>query len=263
MNEAREPKLNDRSKLTECVRVCLTRRAIKRFVSMLGTGELFLESQKWPGYGLAAESAHRAIWRLFDEEVQRLPQPAKQWLQSWLQRKPNFDTFDWVSFEQAIERGEFPRLPKSDIERKNFVAEYLRQTMLSRVGQFARLWNGPARQRSDFFESFAGDMAVAAETGLQSFFILLAEPRRPTDFKSVNDRQLKYQLASLWMPACLWAISTGGVAKVLEELYPRSGPYTDRAVAIAVRSLHLWRQRKPTYWGVKIRGGRAARFLPL
>lgn len=227
--------------LTEEVRVYLTRRAIKRLVGMLKTQAVFMESQTWPGYDKAAESAHRAFWRWVEAEIARLPRNARGSLKRWLQRQPDFSRFNWATVPQDMRT----LLPQPMPEKQLWIAEFIRQETLVRVAQFSLFMNSAARQEPDLFAAFAPDMWSAEQTGLKSFFHLLAKTRRLTKFKSDNDRMLKYQLMSLWIPACFWAISTGRISKTIEDLYPRGGEYKERVVARQVHALGLWRLPKP------------------
>lgn len=245
--------------LTEQVRVYLTRRAIARVVALHRTQDVFMQSQTISGYGEAAESAHRAFWRWVEREIADLHGEARACLNRWLKRSPDFSNFDWAQVPPDMR----VLLPNALTDKQQWIAEFVRQETLVRVAQFSVSLDSPARQDPDFYKAFAPDMWSAEKTDLKVFFHLLAKPRRPTTFKSLNDRTLALRLLLLWVPDCFWAISTGGVVKAIAERYPRGGLYHERTVAKQVRAMRLWRLPKPIWWGIQFHQSKQAEFIRL
>jgi hypothetical protein len=145
-------------------------------------------------------------------------------------------------------------LPCPDQNKKSWLVEQTKQEHLVQHALFDLAMTGPEAEDPVTYDDFANDICIASRIGDMSFSKRLAEQKQRHPTKDQGDRRLKYQLLYFWVPGCLWAFSTDGVAAFLDldSRYPRSaGPYNGKTIPDARRDLKLYRSPKPLWWGVQ------------
>ena len=175
--------------------------------------EVFLQSQSWEGYERACDSWHNALWGWVDQET-----PAN------VVRKVEV----WHGSEQS------------------------RQAYLLNRAFFLLVMHGPEAEDPETYQRFLEEMRLSEKIGDASFFRELAKQKQRQPTKDKGDRRLKYLLLLCWIPACLWAVTTDGIAAFLQARYPRSNgePYHPKTISDAWRELNLYRLPRPLWWGL-------------
>ncbi|HOK77385.1 MAG TPA: hypothetical protein PLW35_06645 [Verrucomicrobiota bacterium] len=192
-------------------------------------------------------SAHEAFWRWVDDEARRDPESMKK-LMDWT---PDCSGIDWDILPQDTR----DLLPRDEDTKAAWFVESVRQEMLARSAIHQLGMRGPEAQYPETYARFAQDYADANKIGCPIFNIQLATRKQKKPTKDPADRKLKYQIMHLWVPACFWAMTTEGIAALLQELYPRRGePYCEKTVSDARRYLKLFRLQKPRFWGISLKG---------
>jgi hypothetical protein len=225
--------------LTAEVRHFLSRRLVQRVVGGLGTKEIFFQSQSWGGYNRACDSWHNAFWNWVDHET-----PAEL-----------VERLKGLQIDNV-------KLPCTESEKKSWLLEQTRQDYLQQRAVFLLALRGPEAGDPETYKMFLDDMNVADRIGDNSYFAELAKQKQRKPTKDKGNRRLKPQLLMLWIPGCLWAFSTDGVAEFLNAQYPRSGNgcYNNKTISDACRDLKLYRTPKPLWWGIS---GKPPRLIPL
>jgi hypothetical protein len=233
--------------LTAEVRHFLSRCLIQRVVSQLGTNEIFFQSQSWPGYDHACDSWHNAYWNWVDHEA-----PAE------LVERLNGLQIDNAKMPATV----WSKLPCTEDEKQSWLVEQTRQESLQDMAVFRLAMRGPEAGNAATYKMFMDGMRVADQIGDDSYYAELAEQKQRKPTKDKGDRRLKPQLLMFWIPGCLWAFSTDGVAELLNAQYPRSGNgcYNNKTISDACRDLKLYRSPKPLRWGIS---GKPPRLIPL
>jgi hypothetical protein len=233
--------------LTDRVRHFLSRRLIQRVASGSGTKEAFSQSQSWEGYDRACNSWHNAYWKWVDHEAPAELVARLKGLQ--------------IEFAK-VPATAWSELPCAESEMKSWLVEQTRQEILQDKAVFRLAMRGPEAGDPETYKMFLDDMKVAALTGDNTYFAELAKQKQRKPAKGKGDRRLKPQLLMLWVPGCLWAFSTGGVAEFLNAQYPRSGNgrYNNKTISDACRDLRLYRSPKPLWWGTS---GKPSCLVPL
>lgn len=199
--------------LTAEARQFLSRRFIERTVALFGMQEVFMQSMSWKGYERACDSWHNALWGWVDQET-----PAN------VARKVEA----WHGSEQS------------------------RQEYLLNRAFFLLVMHGPDAEEWETYQRFLGEVRLSEKIGDDTFFRGLAKHKQRKPSKDKDDRRLKYLLLLCWIPGCLWAFTTEGVAEFLQARYPRSQgqPYHPKSISDACRDLKLYRSPLPLWWGM-------------
>lgn len=233
--------------LTAEVKQFLSRRLIQRVVSGLGMKEIFFQSQSWEEYERACDSWHDAYWKWIDQET---PGELVEQLRGLQIDNAKVPAIVWS------------KLPCAGSEKKAWLLEQTRQEILQDRAVFCLAMRGPEAKDAQTYEMFLDDMKVAAQIGDKMIFKALARQKQQKPAKDKGDRRLKPQLLMLWIPGCLWAFTTDGVAQFLNAHYPRTGNklYNSKTIADAQRDLGLHRLQKPLWWGI---AGKPPRLVPM
>lgn len=220
------------------VRLYLSRRFIQRIVHIHGLLPIFDHSQCWEGYVPAVDSWHNAYWHWVDRTAPPDLLDSLQNLRIECRRVP---PHIWTS------------LPCDENEKPAWLAELTRQEMLLRYAVFRMAMSSGDATSPETYRHFADDLAVANRVGAMALFEQIAQQRQRHPTRDSNDRRLKASLLMLWIPGCLWALTTDGIAAFLNEHYPRSrnGCYHSRAITRARADLKLYRPPKPLWWGIR------------
>ena len=223
--------------LTAQVRHCLSRRLVCRVVEGLGVQEIFFQSQSWEGYDLACERWQSAYWNWIDQQTP--PELSKH--------------LDGLQIDWSRLRGfGWSKLPCSDDLKKPWLLEQSRQEMLEQYAVYHLAMSGPEAAEAETYNLFLDDMRVARQIGVDVYIKELAKQKQRKPSKDKGDRRLKSQLLLFWIPGCLWAFTTDGIAAFLQDRYPRTGnkTYHPKTVSDAWRDLKLYRLPKPLWWGI-------------
>jgi hypothetical protein len=233
---------------TADVRVILSRRLVERVVRALGMGKVFFQSQSWQQYEDACESWHAAYWSWVDQQS-----PAK-----FVENLKNAGDWSRISVATVVDLlkssgMDCSKLPPAEQDKKQWLAEFARQEMLQHHAVFSLAMRGPEAQDTETYMTYANDMKIAAQIGDTTYSEALARQKQRKPTKDKGDRRLKPQLLVYWIPGCLWAFTTDGIAQFLNDLYPRSGnkPYDYKTVSDARRALKLYRSPRPLWLGVE------------
>lgn len=197
--------------------------------------KIFFQCQSLEGYDLACESWHEAYWRWIDQQTPRELSTRLDGLQiDWAR----LHGFDWS------------RLPCPGDLKKRWLLEQSRQEMLEQFAVFQLAMRGPEAAEAKTYELFLDDMRVARRIGADVYLQELAKQKQRKPSKDKGDRRLRALLLLYWIPACLWALTTEGIAKFLQE---RCGvrAYHLKSIRRACRSLKLFHTPKPTWGGIK------------
>lgn len=237
------------------VRQYLSQRLIQKMVYAPGMKEIFSKSQSWKGYDSACDSWHVAFWSWVDKET---PGGGPEQFEVNWKLLNIFDLEKWAR-QQGVD---LSKLPCPAADRKVFLLELSRQEYLQRLALFALLMRGPEAKDPKTYQMFSDDSRVANQIGDRSFFAFYARQKHIKRAKDTGDRRLKHLLLLSWIPGCLWAFTTDGVAQFLNAHYPRSGNklYNNKTISDACRNLKLCRSRSPLYWGLT---GSPPRLVPL
>jgi hypothetical protein len=239
------------------VRVFLSRRLIERVVRNLGMGKVFDQSQSWEGYNRACESWHAGYWKWVDQQS-----PAE-----FIENLNQAGDWSKLSVARAVEMltstgMDCSKLPAVENDKKLWLAEFARHEMLQHHVSFSLAMRGPDAKDPETYKHFANDMKIAMQIGDNTYFEALARQKQRKPSKGKGDRMLKPQLLLCWIPGCLWAFTTDGIAQFLNHHYPRSGnkPYDHKTISDARRALNLYRSPRPLWWGIE---GTPASLKPL
>jgi hypothetical protein len=234
--------------LTAEVRYFLSRSLVQRVVGALGTKEIFFQSQSWEGYNRACDKWHNAYWNWVDHEA-----PAEL-----MEQLKGLQIEDYAKVPAPV----WSKLPCAEGNKKLWLLEQTRQDYLQQRAVFRLALRGPEAGDPETYKMFLDDMNVADRIGDNSYFAELAGQKQRKPTKDKGDRRLKPQLLMLWIPGCLWAFTTDGIAQFLNSHYPRTGNnlYNSKTISDACRDLKLYRSPKPLRWGIS---GKPPRLIPL
>jgi hypothetical protein len=233
--------------LTADVRQFPSRRLIERVVRDLGMVKVFNQSQTRDGYSRACDSWHSAYWKWVDDKI-----PA-QTVQRWQALQPNWSRVSPADVAAQVQ-AQIPgfELPAAESERKRWVEEFFRQEHFQQISLFQLAMRGPEATDPKTYDLFARNIWIASEIGDATFSGQLATQKRRKPTRDIGNRRLKPQLLVHWIPGCLWAFTTDGVAQFLDRFHPRLGSklYDNRTISDACRALKLYRLPWPLWWGI-------------
>jgi len=210
-------------------------------------GKVFYQSQSWEGFNRACDKWHNAYWNWIDHEA-----PAE------LVKQLKGLKIDNAKVPATV----WSKLPCVESKKKSWLLEQTRQEILQDKAVFRLAMRGPEARDLTTYKMFLDDMRVADQIGDDTLFAKLAEQKQQKPTKDKGDRRLKPQLLMLWIPGCLWAFTTDGMAQFLNAHYPRTGNklYISRTISDAWHDLGLYRLQKPLWWGI---AGNPPRLIPL
>jgi hypothetical protein len=229
------------------VRHFLSRRLIQRVAGGLGIKEIFFLSQSWEGYENACDRWNDAYWKWIDDEADNEIVERLKGLQ-----------IDYAKVCSTI----WLELPCAENEKSAWLLELTRQEILQENAVFRLAMRGPEAEDPETLELFLDDINVAARIGINTHFVEFAKQKQRKPTKDKGDRRLKAQLLILWIPGCLWAFTTDGIAQFLNVHFPRTGNklYNSKTIADVWRDLGLYHLQKPLWWGI---AGKPPKLMPM
>jgi hypothetical protein len=230
------------------VRHFLSRRLIQEVVKDNGLAEIFYQSQSWAGYERACDCWHEAYWewvwqQIPAADIERLKSAHGDWL-----RLPVAEVINRLKANGFA----VAALPSDQDGQKRWLEELARQEIAERHSIFNLAMRGPEAKEPGTYGLFLRDAMIASENGLTAYNEALAKQKQRKPTKNKGDRRLQPQLLVYWIPACLWAFTTEGIAQFLHTVYPRSENkvYDNKTISDAIRDLKLVRSPRPLWRGV-------------
>jgi len=226
--------------LTAEVRLFLSRRSADTQAKLYEMEAVYTQSQSWKGFSRAFRSWHDSRWAAVDQET---PPDVVE--------KFKAISVDWQKASELCLEQDRPR-----------VFEVIRQQYLIRRALFLWTMGGIEATDPDTYDRFLRDMEKAKRIGDHTYAEALAQQKQQKPTKNKGNRRLKYYLLLNWIPCCLWAFTTDGIAALLNERYPRTGKtlYHPKTISDAWRGLKFYHLRRPLYWGIT---GQPPRLVPL